>query len=91
VRSQGVSEDYLQKGAIFVDNQYSAFMKGEPVFVEDLQNDPRIKYPEAAAKEGFVSMLSIPIKCRETTVGMVRIYHNEPWILHEDDGIHCVS
>ena len=85
VRSHGVSEGYLKKGAIFIDDKYSAFVKGEPVFIEDLQNDPRTKYPEAAAKEGFVSMLSLPIKCREATVGLVRIYHSEPWILHEED------
>ena len=85
VRSQGVSESYLKKGAIFVDDKYSSFFKGEPVFIEDLQNDPRAKYPEAAAKEGFISMLSLPIKCREATVGLIRIYHNESWILHEED------
>ncbi len=85
VRSQGVSEEYLKKGAIFIDDKYSAFVKGEPVFIKDLQNDPRAKYPEAAAKEGFVSMLSLPIKCRDITVGLVRIYHSEPWILHEED------
>lgn len=85
VRSQGVSEEYLRKGAIFLDDKYSAFVTGEPVFIEDLQNDPRVQYPEAAAKEGFVSMLSFPIKCREAIVGIIRIYHNKPWRLHEED------
>ena len=85
VRSQGVSEEYLQKGALVVDNDYSSFVTGKPVFIEDLQNDPRVKYPEAAAKEGFVSMLSFPIKCREAIVGLIRIYHSETWALHEND------
>ncbi len=85
VRSQGVSEEYLRKGAIFIDDKYCSFVKGEPVFIDDLQNDPRVKYPEAAAKAGFVSMLSLPIKCRKTTVGLIRIYHDKPWILHEED------
>jgi signal transduction protein with GAF and PtsI domain len=85
VRSQGVSEEYLKKGAIFADNKYSSFVTGDPVFIEDLQNDPRIQYPEAAAKEGFVSMLTFPIKCHEAIVGLIRIYHDKPWVLHEDD------
>lgn len=85
VRSQGVSEEYLKKGAIFVDEKYSSFVTGEPVFVEDLQNDPRIQYPEAAAKEGFASMLTFPIKCRNAIVGMIRIYHTKSWALHEED------
>ncbi len=37
----------------------------KPVFVEDIQIDPRVQYPEAATKEGIVSMLSVPIKSRE--------------------------
>ena len=85
LRSCGVSDEYLSKGAIFVDKKYSAFVIGEPVFVADLQNDPRVQYPEAAAKEGFVSMLSLPIKSRERVVGLIRIYNSEPWALHEDD------
>ncbi len=85
VRSHGVSEEYLKKGAIFVDDKFSAFVTEKPVFIDDLQNDPRVQYPEAAAKEGFVSMVSFPIKFRETTVGIIRIYHDKPWILHDDD------
>lgn len=85
VRSQGVSEEYLKKGRICVDDKYSAFITGKPVFIEDLKNDPRVKYPEAAAKEGIVSMLSFPIKCREAIVGLIRIYHDKPWALHEED------
>ncbi|SPD75259.1 putative GAF sensor protein [uncultured Desulfobacterium sp.] len=85
VRSQGVSEEYLKKGAIFIDEQYSSFVTGAPVFVEDLQNDPRIQYPEAAAKEGFVSMATFPIKCKQAIVGMIRVYHNKVWSLHDED------
>lgn len=85
VRSQGVSEEYLKKGAIFVDNKYSSFVTGEAVIIEDLQNDPRIQYPEAAEKAGIVSMISFPIKCRDAILGLIRIYHNKPWTLHEED------
>jgi GAF domain-containing protein len=43
VISQGVSEEYLKKGAIFVDDKYSSLVTGEPVLIEDLQSDPRVK------------------------------------------------
>ena len=85
IRSQGVSEEYLQKGAIILDKKYSSFVTGKPVFIEDLQNDPRVQYPEAAKKEGFVSMLSFPIKCRDAMLGLVRIYHSKPWVLNDED------
>jgi len=30
-------------------------------------------------------MLSIPIKCRKATIGLLRIYHGEPLVFHEED------
>ncbi len=81
----GLSQDYLDKGTIVVDEQYSAFLSGKPVFVENLQSDPRVQYPSSAAEEGLVSMLSVPIKCRSHTIGAIRIYNDEPWTIHDDD------
>lgn len=85
VSSYGISEEYLSKGPLFMDEKESAFFRGEPVFVEDMQHDPRVQYPQAAAKEGIVAMLSIPIKCRQTIIGVIRIYHNEPRTIHDED------
>ncbi len=85
VASFGISDGYLNKGPVFVDHKYSAFFTGEPVTIDDLQNDPRMQYPEAAAMEGFVTLLSFPIKCRETIVGLIRFYNNEKISLHQED------
>lgn len=85
VSSCGISEEYLKKGPLFVDDKYTAFVTGEAVFIQDFQNDPRIQYPESAVKEGIVSMLSVPIKCRGAAIGLIRIYHHEKWTLDEED------
>lgn len=85
VASYGVSDEYLNKGPLLVDNQYTAFVNGTPVFIENFQNDRRVQYPEAAAREGIVSMLSVPLKYRDATIGLIRIYHNEVWQIHDDD------
>jgi len=85
VSSFGISDEYLNKGPIFMDDKESAFFKCEPVFVEDVQNDPRIQYPQAAAKEGIVSLLSFPMICRDNVTGVTRLYHSEHWTLHEED------
>jgi len=85
VSSCGLNQEYLDKGAIVVDDENSSFFSGEPVFIEDFQTDPRAQYPEAAAKEGLVSMLSVPIKIRKATIGIFRIYNSESWTVHEDD------
>jgi signal transduction protein with GAF and PtsI domain len=85
VSSYGISEAYLDKGPVFLDDTDSAFTKCEPVFVEDMQDDPRVQYPEAAAKEGIVSLLSFPIILRGAGIGLIRIYHSDYWALHEED------
>jgi signal transduction protein with GAF and PtsI domain len=85
VSSYGLSENYLYKGPVLMDEKHCAICKGEPVLVEDMQNDPRVQYPEAAANEGIVSMLSIPIKCRESVIGVIRIYNNEYMVIHDED------
>ena len=85
VGSYGISDEYLLKGPVFVDDKCSAFVKGEPVFIEDMRKDPSIQYPEAAVKEGIVSMHSIPIKYRGIAIGLIRIYNNEPRSINDDD------
>ena len=52
VSSYGLSEQYLNKGPVLMDEKYCAICKGEPVLVQDMQSDSRVQYPEAAAKEG---------------------------------------
>jgi len=85
VSNYGISEKYLNKGPIFFDEKDSAFQEGEPVYIDDMQHDPRVQYPQAAAEENIVSMLSIPIKCREIVVGILRIYHSEKLLLNNED------
>ena len=81
----GISEEYLSKGPVFFEMENCAVSTGEPVFIEDMQHDPRVQYPEAAKKEGIRSMLSVPIRCRDTVIGILRLYHAEPWLLNEED------
>lgn len=81
----GISEEYLNKGPILIDDKYSAFVRGEPVYIENMQTDPRVHYHEAAKNEGIVSMLSIPIKCRNTPIGLMRIYLGEQRAFNKED------
>ncbi len=70
---------------MFFDDRHSSFNTGEVVLIEDMQNDPRVQYPEDAEKESIVSMLSVPIKCRDAIIGIIRMYNSTPLILHEED------
>ncbi len=85
VSSYGISDEYINKGTVCYNEKHSAFFKGEPVFIDDLKTDPQVQYPEAALQEGITAMASFPIKCRNVIVGILRIYHSEKILLHEDD------
>ncbi|MBL0717460.1 MAG: GAF domain-containing protein [Desulfosarcina sp.] len=52
---------------------------------ENLKNDKRIKYPDAAIKEGISSILSLPVKCKNSIIGLLKCYHSKQILIHEDD------
>lgn len=85
VSCYGISEEYMQKGPLFIDDKYCAFIRGKPVYVKNMQEDQRIKYPESALKEGIVSMLSIPIIFKNIAIGLIRIYRSDMKGFHEED------
>ena len=85
VRSYGISDQYIRKGPVMLDEKHCAVVTGVPVFIEDIDSSPLVQYPQAAAEEGIVSMLSVPIKSHAATIGILRVYHGEPYTFHEQD------
>lgn len=85
VCSEGLSEEYLSKQPLYIEGKFKEFTEGQPVFFENFQNDERVLKPDAAIKEGIVSMLSFPIKHRRNVVGLLKLYNNEEWMIHSED------
>ena len=77
--SYGLSDDYLNKGPISSLKSIAESLKEGPVAIYDVLDDPRIQYPEAAQKEGIVSILSAPITVHATIIGALRVYTAQPW------------
>lgn len=71
-----LSDDYLNKGAVLLrENPIDrAAFAGEAVYVEDAATDPRIRFPNQAAREGIVSGLSVGLTFRGHTIGVMRVY-----------------
>jgi GAF domain-containing protein len=76
--SRGLSQAYLGKGPLHADRSIQEALAGVPVCIRDARIDPRMEYPEAAAREGIASLLSIPIVARERVIGVLRVYTAEP-------------
>jgi signal transduction histidine kinase len=74
----GLSDWYVRKGAVVVDDSIAQALAGKPMAILDAITDPRVQYREQAQKEGIVSMLSIPVTRRGTVIGIIRMYTSKP-------------
>jgi len=83
--SRGLSDAYLQKGPLHSDRSIRGALAGGPVLIRDVRTDPRVEYPEAAAREGIASILSIPIVARERAIGVLRVYTAETRDFTQDE------
>lgn len=83
--SFGLSREYLEKGPINYMNSIREAHEGSPVAIYDVQDDPRIQYPEEAEKEGIASILGVPVVAHGKTIGVLRIYTAEPWEFSLED------
>ena len=83
--SSGLSEEYLNKGPVRYMQEITEAKDQVPIAIYDVQDDPRIQYPEEAQKEGISSLLGVPIVSRNKVVGALRVYTSEPWEFSMED------
>ena len=76
----GLSEAYVAKGPVRVSGSLvdAEALDGRSVQVFDAGQDPRLQYPEEAAREGIASILVVPVIARSEAIGVLRIYTSEP-------------
>ncbi|RJP27806.1 MAG: GAF domain-containing protein [Actinobacteria bacterium] len=75
--SYGISGAYVGKGEIEIDATVEKVLQGEAVSIPDVADDPRVQYPEAARREGVVSVLSLPMRSSGGIMGVMRVYTAE--------------
>lgn len=78
VSSYGLSDQYLKKGPVLADRSIKEGLEGMSVCVDDVSTDPRIQYPQEAAREGICSILSAPIIFKKKVIGVLRVYASVP-------------
>jgi len=74
VASCGLSEAYLNKGALSSDQSVPEVLSGKVVCIQDAYDDPRIQYREALRDEGINTMLSLPLEASGKAIGVLRLY-----------------
>ncbi len=82
----GLSEEYCNKGPVSKnDTVIKAAFAGEPVVLDDVRVDDRVRYRAAAIKEGLVSQLTVAMQFRNKPIGVLRLYSPKPKRFSDDD------
>lgn len=85
VSSYGLSQRYLEAGAIDFGKSVTEILQGDIIIINDFDNDPRIQNKEAAQREGLRAVIGIPFTVNETTYSILRVYFTEKKVpTHEE-------
>jgi GAF domain-containing protein len=99
VSSYGLSQEYLDSGAIDHGKSITEIIHGDTILINDFEKDPRIQNLEAARKEGVRSVIGIPFTVNETTYSILRVYfpskkvptHEEMELLNSLGRLICLA
>ncbi len=75
----GLSQVYLGKGPVSADHSIAQSLREGPVAIYNVEDDPRLQYPQEAKAEGIASIVSVPIMLRGKPLGALRLYSGQPW------------
>jgi serine phosphatase RsbU (regulator of sigma subunit) len=82
----GLSEEYRNKGVVSRnDTVIKAAFAGQAVVIDDMRIDDRVKYKQAAIKEGIVSQLTVAMIFRNKAIGVLRLYSPRPKRFNDED------
>lgn len=83
-----LSPQYQNKGPIQIGRNELDSVAWSPrgyEYVKNMAIDPRVQYPEEAAREGIVSMLSIGMRYKGRPLGVLRVYTAEERVFEQHE------
>ncbi len=83
--SVGLSAAYLKKGAVTVQQPLRRIYAEGPLVIHDVQTDPRMQYPEAAAAEGVAAIIEVPFRVLPDCYMSLRLHFGGPVAPTEED------
>jgi signal transduction protein with GAF and PtsI domain len=93
--AHGLSEGYIRKGSVELKESGldRKALTGQVVAIDDAQTDPDFQYHMEARAEGIRSVLVVPLKLDEKSIGVMRVYSSETRRFDETEiqFLECVS
>lgn len=85
--TQAMSQEYLRDRSLKVGEGIVGLVakEKEPIAIYDVMKDRRYKETALAAKEGFVSMLSVPMMVKQKLIGVINVYTSDPHEFTKND------
>jgi GAF domain-containing protein len=71
---RGLSENYLHASPIKAQKLVKELLKEGHLAFEDATKDPRLENHAAKAKEGIASILTVPVRVEDQTIGVLSLY-----------------
>jgi GAF domain-containing protein len=80
VAAYGLSEAYLAKGNVHLARSPvdQRVLEGKTVVLYDVERETGFEYPAEAAREGIRSVLAVPLRLKDRTLGVMRVYSARP-------------
>ncbi len=75
-----LSDAYQNKGPVRMSSGQIDQLALSPIgfeYVRNMATDPRVQYPQEAVREGIVSMLSVGMRYKGKSIGVLRVYTAE--------------
>lgn len=85
VTAVGLSREYLEKGPISASRSIAESLSDGPAVISNVEDDPRLQYPQEAVREGIQSILSFPMTLRGKSLGVLRLYSADAWEVNMQD------
>lgn len=85
VAAYGLSERYLERGPVDLEENVREALQSKPVAIYDVTTDKRIHYQKEATEEGIKSMLTLPIISRGKVIGVLRLLTDKYRNFTEED------
>ncbi len=85
VASYGLSDRYLGRGPVDMEENIQDALNEKPVAIYDVSTDERVYYRKEAEEEGIKSMLTLPIRSRGGIIGIMRLLAVQPRHFSQQD------
>lgn len=84
--AHGLGRKYLSKGAASQESLITdLYQQDKVIIINDILNDPRVKFPKEAWDEGIRMMLDVPLNLGKDIIGILRFYFSEPKELSDEE------